>query len=107
MKYEITFKEYERSIEVEVPHAISAVAILLMGDVQSNSQPWLKLINKVLRGESNYEECTGNNCTLEINQDITKILDNFSEEEDECIIETNELVKIIELWTEKINSTVE
>lgn len=107
MKYKITFKENERGIEVEVPHAISAVAILLMGDVQSKSQPWLKLINKVLTGESNYEECTGNNCTLEINQDITKILDNYSEEEDECIIETNELEKIIELWTEKINSTVE
>ncbi|MDG5471407.1 hypothetical protein P6709_06585 [Jeotgalibacillus sp. ET6] len=78
-----------------------------MGDVQSNSQPWLKLINKVIRGESNYEEGTGNNCTLKINQEITKILDNYSEEEDECEIETNELKKIIELWAEKINRTVE
>ncbi|BAD66326.1 hypothetical protein CAY60_016335 [Shouchella clausii] len=107
MKYEITFKENERGLEVEVPQVISSVAILLMGDVQSNSQPWLNLIHKVLSGESIYEECTGNNCTLEISQDITKILDNYSEEEDECVIETKELVKIIELWTKKINSTVE
>lgn len=107
MKYEIKFKKNERGIVVEVPDAISAVAILLMGDVQSNSQPWLKLIDKVISGESIYEECTGNNCTLEIKQDITKILDNYSEEGDECVIETKELKKIIELWAEKINRTVE
>lgn len=105
MKYEIIFKENEGGIEVKVPQVISPVAILLMGDVQSNSQPWLKLIHMVLSRESNYEECTGNNCTLEINQDITKIIDNYSEEEEECLIETKELEKIIELWTEKIRST--
>jgi hypothetical protein len=107
MKYEIKFRENERSIEVDVPDAISAVAILLMGDVQSNSQPWLKLINKVLSGESNYEECTGNNCTLEIHQEMTTIFDNYSEEESVCVIETNELKKIIELWSEKTKSTIE
>lgn len=101
MKYEVNFIANERGIEVEVPHVISAVAILLMGDVQSNSQPWLKLINKVLKGESKYEEGTGNNCTLEINYNVTRIIDNYSEEDEECVIETSELKKIIELWAEK------
>jgi hypothetical protein len=102
MKYEIKFRETESGIVVDVPDAISPVAILLMGDIQGSCQPWLDLINKVLSGESNYEESTGNNCTLEINKETTKIIDNFSiEGESECVIETNELKKIIELWAEK------
>lgn len=107
MKYEINFKENEGGIEIVVPQDISPVAILLMGDVQSNSKPWLKLIQKVLSGESNYEECTGNNCTLEIYRETTKIIDNYSEEDDECVIETIELKQIIELWTEKISTNIE
>jgi hypothetical protein len=104
MKYNVIFKEHESGLEVEVPKVISPVAILLMGDVQSNSEPWLKLIHKVLYGNSNFEECTGNNCTLEINKDVTMIIDNFNEDDDECEIETSELEKIIKLWTEKNNN---
>ena len=97
MKYEIKFRETEGGIVVDVPDAISPVAILLMGDIQGSCQPWLDLINRVLSGESNYEESTGNNCTLEINKETTKIIEG----ESECVIETNELKKIIELWSEK------
>ncbi|MEW9676911.1 hypothetical protein ABRT01_12125 [Lentibacillus sp. L22] len=104
MKYEVIIKESDRGLEVDVPDVIAPVAILLMGDIQSNSQPWLKLIHKVLNGDSNFEECTGNNCTLEIRRHITKIIDNYSDEEDEeCTIETNELETIIELWSTKLN----
>lgn len=104
MKYEISFKKNDKGLEVNVPSCISSVAILLMGDIQSNGDPWINLIHKVLKGESSYEECTGNNCTLEIKKDITKIIDNYSEDEEECIIETIELKKIIELWVRKINN---
>ena len=104
MKYEITFKNKDRGIEVEVPQIISPVAILLMGDIQSKSQPWLDVIHKVLSGESNYEECTGNNCSLEINKDTTLIIDHFSDEDEECVIETKELEQIIKLWTKKISN---
>lgn len=93
MKYEISFKKNDKGLEVNVPSCISSVAILLMGDIQSNGDPWINLIHKVLKGESSYEECTGNNCTLEIKKDITKIIDNYSEDEEECIIETIELKK--------------
>ncbi|MDL5041992.1 hypothetical protein [Heyndrickxia coagulans] len=104
MKYKVIFKKSNTGLTVQVPNEISPVAILLMGDVQSNSRPWLDLLYRVLNDESIYEECTGNNCTLEIKKDFTNITDNYSDEDDECIIETKELVKIIELWTTKINS---
>lgn len=98
MKHEVSFERSEKGVDVNLPDAITPVAILLMGDIQIDSQPWLALISKVLQGESNYEECTGNNCTLEINKDFTKVIDNYSENEEECIIETHELEKIILLW---------
>lgn len=54
--------ESDKGLEIDMPDIISPVAILLMGDIQSNRQPWLKLIQKVLNGDSsNFEECTGNN----------------------------------------------
>ncbi|MEW9676884.1 hypothetical protein ABRT01_11985 [Lentibacillus sp. L22] len=81
-------RHHGKGLGVDVPDVISSVAILLIGDIQSNSEPWLKLIRKVLNSESDFEECTDNNCTLEIKQGITKIIDNYSEEEDEeCLIE--------------------
>ncbi|MGM0876565.1 MAG: hypothetical protein ACQEWV_17850 [Bacillota bacterium] len=106
MKYEVSIYKSDKGIEVNLPEAISLIEILLIGDIQSDSQPWLSLINKVLKGESSYEECTGNNCTLEINANYTKIIDNYSEDEDECIIETSELEKIILLWETKQDTIV-
>ncbi len=49
------------------------------------------MLNRDLR----YEKCTGNNCTLEIKKDFTKVVDNFSEFDEECLIETKELKNIL------------
>ncbi|WP_336883622.1 hypothetical protein [Priestia koreensis] len=106
MKYEIKIYENDQgSLRVNVPDEIYLVHSLLLSDVQEDAtEIWLNVVNKVLSKESSYEEITGNVCTLEINYDMTKIVFEYAEEdeEDHCFIETEELKKIFMLWDEAI-----
>lgn len=103
MKYSFEFKN--GSLLIHLPDKLVPIESLI-GDIEScggDPSPWLNLIDKVLSGESNFQECTGNSTSLEIQRDVTKVVDHFALDEftDECIINTEELREIIVLWAEE------
>ncbi|AEH48346.1 hypothetical protein [Parageobacillus thermoglucosidasius] len=105
MKYIYSFEFKNGSLLINLPDELAPIESLI-GDIEScggDPSPWLNLIDKVLSGESNFEECTGNSTSLEIQRDVTKVVDNFALDEliDDCIINTEELRKIIVLWAEE------
>ena len=71
-------------------------------------EEWIKGdFDKVLSGESAYEEVSGNVCLAEIKPDITKIYDKMIEDDDTyystyCEVETLELRQMIEEWCDKV-----
>ncbi|MCM1084427.1 MAG: hypothetical protein NC393_09510 [Clostridium sp.] len=68
-------------------------------------EDWIKTgFDKVLSGESEYEEVNGNVCCAEISFKSTKIYDNLAENAmgNWCEVDTQELRKIIEEWCEKV-----
>lgn len=50
---------------------------------------------KVISGQSDFEEGTGNVCRVEISKELTKIYDVLSEKEEYFEISTNEIGKIL------------
>ena len=70
---------------------------------------WIKAdFDKVLSGESKYEEVSGNVCLAEIRPDITKVYNNLIEDDEEyyatcCEVETKELRQLIEEWCNKVS----
>ncbi|MDN3361769.1 MULTISPECIES: hypothetical protein [Priestia] len=42
---------------------------------------WLDLIDKVLSKQSSYEKLTGNACTIEMKYNVTKIVNEYAEED--------------------------
>ncbi|WP_315907159.1 hypothetical protein [Priestia koreensis] len=107
MKYDI--KIYENadfeSLVIDVPEEIYLVVDLVIADIQQDTSGiWLDAVNDVLSKKSSYEEVAGNVCVMEVKEDVTKIVFNFAEEdeEDHCFIETEELKKIFLLWDEAI-----
>ncbi|MGN0495043.1 MAG: hypothetical protein ACI4GW_02330 [Lachnospiraceae bacterium] len=71
-------------------------------------EDWIKAdFDKVLSGESVYEEVNGNVCCVEITPETTKVYDNLIEDDEEyystcCEVDTQELRQIIEEWCEKV-----
>lgn len=66
---------------------------------------WIKMaFDKVLSGESDYEEVNGNVCCAEISFKTTKIYDNLAEDamENCCEVDTKELRGIIEEWCDEV-----
>ncbi len=106
MKYlykfdEITFKSGRKKKIIIVEPKIRLVAEFLMSDIQGADATYVfSAIDKVLNGESEYEELDGNVCGVEIRKDFTTIYDNISNDEDKCVIETKELREFVEIWVE-------
>lgn len=68
-------------------------------------EEWIKAgFDRVLAGESEYEEVNGNVCCAEISLNITKVYDNLAEDAmgNWCEVDTQELRQIIEEWCEKV-----
>ena len=108
MKYNVQIYEGNQGmLMINVPDEIFLVIDLLLGDVQEGgSKLWLDLIDKVLSKQSSYEELTGNACTLEIKYGVTKIVNEYAEENQKayCIIETAELKKILLMWNKAVRN---
>jgi len=108
MKYTYSFEEIligntHKTIAIKLPEEIALVEIFLGSDIQGReaSGKWvLEYIDKVLNGESEYEDFTGNACYVEVRKDKTKIEYMFTnnETEESCEIETSELRELIEIW---------
>lgn len=60
--------------------------------------------DKVLSGESDYEELNGNVCGVEIHKDKTQIYDNLAEDGigNWCEVDTNDLREIVDLWCKEV-----
>ncbi len=76
----------------------------MSADVQPFSNYVIESIDKVLNGESDYEELNGNVCDVEIHIDKTQIFDNLAEDRmgNWCEIETIELRELVKIWCEKL-----
>lgn len=71
-------------------------------------EDWIKSrFDKVVLGQSEYEEVNGNVCSAEISSSITKIYDNLIEDDVEyynscCEVDTKELRQLIDEWCDKV-----
>lgn len=79
------------------------LSTFLESDV-SPFEDWIKTdFDRVLSGESEYEEVNGNVCCAEITSKTTKVYDNLAEDAmgNWCEVDTKELRQLIEEWCEK------
>lgn len=73
-------------------------------------EDWIKAeFDRVISGESEYEEVNGNVCSAEIGPVTTKLYDNLIEDDEEyynscCEVDTNELRCLIDEWCEKVRN---
>ncbi len=68
-------------------------------------EDWIKAdFDRVLSGESEYEEVNGNVCCAEISRKTTKVYDNLAEDAmgKWCEVDTKELRHLIEVWCDKV-----
>ena len=80
------------------------LATFLESDV-SPFEEWIKSsFDKVLSGESEYEEVNGNVCCEEISYKTTKVYNNLAEDAigNWCEVDTKELRQLIDEWCDKI-----
>lgn len=83
------------------------LSTFLISDVV-NFEEWIKAdFDKVLSGESEYEEANGNVCCAEISPKTTKIYHKLLGDDESyysscCEVDTKELRQLIEEWCEKV-----
>lgn len=68
-------------------------------------EEWIKAdFDKVLSGQSAYEEVNGNVCCVEISPNTTKVYDNLAEDAmgNWCEVGTEELRELIDEWCDKV-----
>lgn len=107
-KYEfndIVFKSGNRKRIIIMDDKYQMVAQFLMSDIQGSDPRYVfEVIDKVLDGQSEYEELNGNVCGVEIHKDMTQIYDNLADDGmgNWCEIETNELRELVDIWCNEI-----
>lgn len=64
----------------------------------------IEALDKVLTGESEYEELNGNICGIEIHKDKTQVYDNLADDGmgNWCEIETKELRELVDIWCNEL-----
>jgi len=109
MKYNYWFEvmnlaNSQKSLIMRFPEGMLPVQIFLGSDIQGHGVWELEYIDKVLSGESEYEEFTGNACYVEVRKDKTRVEYMFTNNETEefCEIETSELRELIEIWLKEV-----
>ena len=110
MKYKYKFSEFkyddgDKDLIIIMEEKYQMVAQFLMSDIQGSDSIYVfKAIDKVLNGESEYEELNGNVCGVEIHKDKTQIYDNLADDGmgSWCEIETKELRELVEIWSDEL-----
>lgn len=110
MKYkykfsDIVFRSGNRKRIIVMEEKYQMVAQFLMSDIQGSDPKYVfESIDKVLDGQSEYEELNGNVCGVEINKDMTQIYDNLAEDGigNWCEIETQELRELVDIWCNEL-----
>ena len=69
-------------------------------DVLQFSDLLIRTINKVLKGKSNQEDCSFNQCSIRIEKDKTSIEDIYADDTSKacCEVSTIELLELIKEW---------
>lgn len=108
MDYNIKYIEYNDKIDdifFEFKQEYKLLSTFLSSDV-TPFEDWIKAdFDKVLSGQSQYEEINGNICCVEISPDTTKVYDNLAEEAmgNWCEVDTKELRQLIDEWCDKMH----
>ena len=110
MKYRYQFSEFkykdgDKDLIIIMEEKYQMVAQFLMSDIQGSDPTYVfESIDKVLNGESDYEELNGNVCGVEIHKDKTQIYDNLAEDgmENWCEIETKDLRELVDIWCKEV-----
>ena len=110
MKYRYQFSEFkykdgDKDLIIIMEEKYQMVAQFLMSDIQGSDPTYVfESIDKVLNGESDYEELNGNVCGVEIHKDKTQIYDNLAEDGmgNWCEIETKDLRELVDIWCKEV-----
>ena len=80
---------------------LPTVTAFINGDIQTveTCEYILEILKSVKLGKVNYDKFSGNGCTIEIRENITKVINNFCEN-DISEIDTDELIRIMNIWLE-------
>jgi len=108
--YHIDYTKFGSPI-MRLPKEIELVTTFLFSDVQGplGRSFFLEEIEHVLQREVPYSEIAGNVCGLKIKQEFTQVIDMLADDGigHTCMIETEELKKLIEVWCVVTNGPVE
>ena len=103
--YKTIINEKKRRLLIEFKeNKYQILSTFLESDV-SPFEEWIKSdFDRVISGESEYEEVNGNVCCAEISPKTTKIYDNLAEDAmgNWCEVDTKELRQLIEEWCDKV-----
>jgi hypothetical protein len=92
---------------IQLPKEIGLVTTFLFNDVQRSLEGYyLSTIDSVLQDRLPSAEAAGNVCRLEIKKDFTRVVDTLADDENECMIETEELRELIVIWSELIKEPI-
>lgn len=85
------------------------ISIFLQSDVTAFKEYVIEAFNKIVSKESEHEEITGNVCSIEIEENTTKIYDALAEDGlgNWCEIDTLQLWEIINEYLEKIEKEID
>jgi hypothetical protein len=107
--YHIDYTKFGSPI-MRLPKEIELVTTFLFSDVQGplGRSFFLAEMDRVLRREVPYSEIAGNVCGLKIKKEWTQVIDMLADDGigHGCMIETEELKKLIEVWCEVTNGPV-
>lgn len=101
----IVFKSGNRRLIIIMEERYQMVAQFLMSDIQGSNPGYVfEAIDKVLSGESDYEELNGNVCGVEIHKDKTQIYDNLAEDGmgNWCEVNTKDLRELVDIWCKEV-----
>lgn len=101
----IVFKSGNRRLIIIMEERYQMVAQFLMSDIQGSNPGYVfEAIDKVLSGESDYEELNGNVCGVEIHKDKTQIYDNLAEDGmgNWCEVDTKDLRELVDIWCKEV-----
>ena len=98
--YHVEYTKFGSPI-MQLPKEVELVTTFLFNDVDGSIQEYyLSAIDRVLQGKVAYSEAGGNIYRLEIKKDFARVIDTLADDQtmNACIIETEELKNLIEVW---------
>ncbi|WP_294351208.1 hypothetical protein [uncultured Clostridium sp.] len=107
-KYKFSKLEYsdgDKDLIIIMEERYQMIAQFLMSDIQGSDPGYVfEAIDKVLSGESDYEELNGNVCGVEIHKDKTQVYDNLAEDGmgNWCEVDTKDLRELVDIWCKEV-----